>query len=91
MNEKHLTAYLWDDAPTALKARVAHGTRTPQMLWVVPARFLSRAKRHLLPPAMAPFLEGYTGPLWGYIERWHQSDGSLLIVMFRGNAVTDTP
>lgn len=80
--EKTLHAYLWDDAPAELRALVC--TRgTPQMLWVIPPGWLARAKRGGVPMALATLLADYAGPAWGHIERFHQPDGSLLIVGYR--------
>ena len=82
--DKHLIAYLWDDAPAELKAQVC--TRgTPQMLWVVPARWHQRASRGGLPLALATLLGGYAGHPWGRAERFHQPDGSLLIVCYKAD------
>ena len=78
--DKHLTAYLWDDAPPELRERVF--TRgTPQVLLVVPARWGERYAS-LLPPALATLVEGYSPGYWGHVERFHQPDGSLLIVCY---------
>ena len=78
--DKALIAYLWDDAPVELRKRVF--TRgTPQMLLIVPARWGQRLPS-LLPPALATLVEGYSPEYWGRVERFHQPDGSLLIVCY---------
>lgn len=89
--QKALIAYLWDDAPAELRARVMlHRDRLPQLLCVVPARFLARAERGHLPATLAALTGGTTTPwlgdtqAWGYVERFHQTDGSLLIVCYAG-------
>ena len=80
--DKHLIAYLWDDAPVELKAQVC--TRgTPQMLWVVPERWVSRSTRFLFPAAIVALLTGDGGTAWGHLERFHQPDGTVLIVGYR--------
>ena len=80
--EKALIAYLWDDAPAALRARVPGQHPPPQVLVVVPARWRERFAS-LLPPALASLVEGYAPPYWGHVERFHQQDGSVLIVCSR--------
>ena len=87
--DKHLTAYLWDDAPPELRERVMlHRDRLPQMLCVVPARWLARAERGHLPAPLAALTGGidttWLGSVehWGYVERFHQTDGSVLIVIY---------
>lgn len=77
-----LIAYLWDDAPAELRAQVLTGG-TPQMLWVVPSGWRDRAKRGGVPLALVTLLAGYADPAWGRLERFHQPDGSLLIVVYR--------
>lgn len=83
MDEKHLSAYLWDDAPAALRDRV-HTRGTPQMLWVVPARWVARADTALLPRMLTNLIRGHVHSEWlGVLESFHQPDGSLLIVCYR--------
>lgn len=77
--DKALIAYLWDDAPAELRAQVLTGPRQPQVLLCVPARWGERFAS-LLPPALATLVEGYSPGYWGHVERFHQPDGSLLIV-----------
>ena len=79
--DKHLAAYLWDDAPAALRERLPTSRLTPQVLLVVPARWKERYAS-LLPPALATLVEGYSPDYWGHVERFHQPDGSLLIVCY---------
>lgn len=80
--DKHLTAYLWDDAPPELRARIHVSPRTtPQALLCVPARWGERFAS-LLPPALATLVEGYSPGYWGHVERFHQPDGSLLLVCY---------
>ena len=48
--EKALIAYLWDDAPAALRARVPGQDPPPHVLVVVPARWGGRV---LAPPMLS--------------------------------------
>lgn len=75
--QKALIAYLWDDVPAGLRARLPAWARPPQVLLVVPARW---AARRTLPEALASLVAGYAGAYWGQVERFHEPDGSLLIV-----------
>lgn len=77
--EKALIAYLWDDVPAALRDRLPAGIRKPQVLLVIPARWAERYAS-LLPPALATLLDGYAPDSWGKVERFHQPDGSLLVI-----------
>lgn len=79
--DKHLIAYLWDDVPDELRNRIPPYRRPPQVLLLVPARWGERFAS-LLPPALATLVEGYAPPYWGHVERFHQPDGSLLIVCY---------
>jgi hypothetical protein len=80
--DKALCAYLWDDAPAALREAIVT-THPPHLVWVVPARWLARTRPGLLPPALTALLEGYAGAYWGHVERFHQPDGTLLIACSR--------
>lgn len=82
MDDKHITAYLWDDVPAHLRARILVSRRTPLVLLCVPARWGERFAS-LLPEALATLVEGYSPAYWGHVERFHQPDGSLLIVCSR--------
>jgi len=82
MMDKALCAYLWDDAPAELHPYI-NVMRTPQMVWIVPARWQTRARRAMLPPALTTLLDGYAGMAWGLVERFHQEDGTLLLVVYR--------
>ena len=80
--EKALIAYLWDDAPAALRAGVAGQHPPPQGVVGGPAG-ITALIASLLPPALASLVEGYAPPYWGHVERFHQQDGSVLIVCSR--------
>lgn len=81
--DKALIAYLWDDAPPQLKESIPTGSPPPQMLMVAPARWGQRAAMEGVPLALATVLGGYAGKPWGRAERFHQPDGSVLIVLYK--------
>lgn len=79
--QKALIAYLWEDAPLALRQRIPPGAHPWQVLLIVPAAWAARYQS-LLPPALATLCAGYAPDYWGHVERIHQPDGSLLIACY---------